>query len=535
MIPGLTLPEWLSASNAAIGGAAAGLLGGLWVLRNRELARFRAEEQAVQSLAGEMLLARSLPELHERMLRVLQGLFDVGAITIYAHNPAGNSLHAVAPAGLEASVASLDAERPADGLRLAFRQRAPIFLEDPRAFPCPVLWLPMTAEEEPTGVLECRFTGFGKRPDQNAKRSLQHVANQAAFAFLLLEQRQMREDILRGERLGAALELISGIASEVRIPLDRIQNHAEEIRQQPADDRARSLSQQVGNDAAYARTLLDRLVSFSRTAPTQPAAFDWNSLLRSLIAFRSDPWRLLILEPEVELCPQQLPVFGVRGQLEQAMLGLLVHAEQSLRKSGGRRIRIVTSVDVSHALLRLEYAADLESAAGGGLDPAHSAMSLAVIRGILEGHGGAMRIENAEGRACIEARLPLSGPALPPPAPADAPASPLRSLTLLVCVPGEEDRRRLVELSAKAGHRAIPAGSAAEALELMERLRFDAVVASSALSDMIWTDLLDRVHTLHTGFILLDAAQQSVPPDLPVLRPPFELSELSLQLNRLLV
>jgi hypothetical protein len=291
----------------------------------------------------------------------------------------------------------------------------------------------------------------------------------------------------------------------------------------------------VSHDAAYARTLLDRLVSFSRTAPTQPAGFDWNSLLRSLIAFRSDPWRLLILEPEVTLCPQQLPVFGVRGQLEQAMLGLLVHAEQSLRKCGGRRIQISTAVEGSHGRLCLEFAADLESGSGGELEPGHSAMSLAVIREILGGHGGGMRIESAGGSTRIEAHLPLSGPALPPPATADTPASPLRPLTLLVCVPAEEDRRRLVELSAQAGHRAIPAGSAAETLELLERLRFDAVVASSALSDMIWTDLLDRVQALHAGFVLLDAAQQSVPPDLPVLRPPFNLNELSLQLNRLLV
>ena len=117
----------------------------------------------------------------------------------------------------------------------------------------------------------------------------------------------------------------------------------------------------------------------------------------------------------------------------------------------------------------------------------------------------------------------------------EAVQGPKRSLTLLVCVPEEEERRRAIELASHAGHRAVPAGSAAESIELLERLRFDAVLASSSLPDMIWTELVDRVRSYNASFVLLDVSQSSTPPELPVLRPPFEVADLEMQLGRLTV
>lgn len=535
MTTGTSLPEWLTMANAVAVGAAATVGGGLWWMRKRDLARQRSETRELQALTEEMFTARSPEDLHSSLVNTLQHLFEVGAVSIYAHNRAGNSLHAVAPAGVQPGVVPLDSTKPTEGLRLAFQQRESLLVEDPHVFPCPVLWLPMTAEGETKGVMECRFAAFGRRPDQNAKQSLQHLANQTALALVLLEQRRMREDILRGERMGAALELISGIAAEVRVPLERIQSQTDEVKKQALDEHARLLTQQISNDALYAGTLLERLVSFGKSAPAQPALFDWNALVRSLIAFRSDPWRLLILEPDIGLCPQQLPVFGVRGQLEQALLGLLVHAEQSLRKAGARKIRISTEVQGKTGTLSIEFAAALEEPGLNGVDD--SAMGLAVIRGILESHSGSMSLEVHNGCTFIEARLPLAAEATSPALPnaIELAVGPRRSMTLLVCVAGEEERRRAIELAAHAGHRAVPAGSAAESIELLERLRFDVVIASSQLPDMIWTEMVDRVRGYGSAFVLLDVSQSATPPELPVLRPPFELGELEMQLNRLMV
>lgn len=526
------LHPWMTPSNAVILAAALVALGVLWALRIRDLARQRAANNALQALSEEIFTARSAVELHASLSRSLQELLEVTSVTIYSHSRTGNSLHAVAPAGTDPAVIPLEGSKYLPGLRLAFQQTRPVLMEEPEQVPCPVLWLPMSAEGETTGVLEFRFASFGRRPDENARLSLQHLANQVGIALLLLEQRQLRDEILRGERLGAALELVAGIAAEVQGPVERIRGHAARLLQQNLPPDGDSLARQLSNDAAYASGVIERLVAFGRGAPAEPGPFDLNVLVQSLVEFRRDPWRMLILEPEIQLCAQQLPVFGVQGQLEQALLALLVHAEQSIRSAGTKHIAILTAAQGSQGVLGIELAAEVDELEPNHAHPEFSSMGLAVVRGIVEGHGGVLTVNSAGGRTRFEVRLPLAGPPVAPRVPAAGRPSTRRRLTLMVCMPSETERRRLIEVVAQAGHRAVPAGSAAEALELLERLKFDVVMASSGLTDMHWTELMDRVRAAASGFLLVDTAQVSTGSEMPVVRPPYEPAQLEESLSR---
>jgi CheY-like chemotaxis protein len=121
------------------------------------------------------------------------------------------------------------------------------------------------------------------------------------------------------------------------------------------------------------------------------------------------------------------------------------------------------------------------------------------------------------------------------PASLDVRTGPKRVVTLVACVPDEEQRRRVLEVAAQGGHRVVPAESAAETLELLERLRFDAVVSSGLLPDMSWAELMDRVRGLNCGFVLMETANAAIAAELPVWRPPFALDELESLLGRMAV
>ncbi len=354
------------------------MLGTLWYWRNRALKRLRDENEAVQTLSEEIFTARNAAELHSRLIHSLQSLFDVGAITIYAHNRAAIRCMRLRRRTPRRRWRPSTWIVPRKGCCLHSGKRRRCCWRTRKLSLPHLRGLPMTAEGEVTGVLECRFAAFGRRPDSHARQSLQHLANQVAFALQLIEQRQLREDILRSERLGAAIELISGIAAEVKAPLDRIQSRTQSLLLGGGGDPT-ELARQLAQDADHATSVLERLVSFGKGTPATAAQFDWNQLVRSLIAFRSDAWRLLILEPDVALTPQQLPVLGVRGQLEQSLLGLLIHAEQSLRQTGTRRLAITTAAMGGHGSLTIEFDAPLQEQGRGG-EPEQEAMGLAVIR-----------------------------------------------------------------------------------------------------------------------------------------------------------
>jgi hypothetical protein len=192
---------------------------------------------------------------------------------------------------------------------------------------------------------------------------------------------------------------------------------------------------------------------------------------------------------------QPLHIRAPRSLLEEALLGLLVAAEQSQQESPERRLDVTVGPRGGLAVLSLS----LPAPAPPGALPADSVAS---SRSLVESCGGQFLEFRSAGEIRFELRFPLE--AATPAGSARRPQpQPGRQLTLLLVHQDQEALRPLIRALAERGHRAVPAADAVQALEMAARLRFHAVFASPLLHDLDWPEFASRlkVHVPVTGWL----------------------------------
>jgi len=250
-----------------------------------------------------------------------------------------------------------------------------------------------------------------------------------------------------------------------------------------------------------------RLVSFARQDQAGQQRVNVNALITGLARFREPEWRVLGLNHQVHIGHEAAEVAGYEGQLEQAFLNLLVYAEQRASASANKTIVLKTSVLANRALLEIDYssphAPELEP------DPFAEAASaetgapgLEVCLGILRNHGGEARMLRRSGICGFEIELPLAPAAAEPEVPSSKVGAAVRSLTLALVDPDPTTQRALVALLGAKGHRVVPA-SVESAADIVQRLRFDAVLWAVRIGGSAWSEFFDRFRASIPSFVLI--------------------------------
>ncbi|HXN48592.1 MAG TPA: response regulator, partial [Bryobacteraceae bacterium] len=367
----------------------------------------------------------------------------------------------------------------------------------PGRTPGSIMFVPMLAEQEVLGVLEL----YDWKPEHEFKLdervSTQHLANQIGIALRLTEEKTVREQLFRSEKLAAVGQLISGIATELRAPLDSISSLAEQI---VAASVARWEDfDTISSEAHKASDIVTRLVSFMQPERGEAKRIELNGLLGSLCDFRRQEWESRGFEVKTILSPTPIQVLGSQGQLERVFLDLLVQAEHALAESVEKRLIVATSTLAQRVLVEIEYTSSGPKGAWSGLASANLAEHVdGVSRGIVRSHGGELRMtRNAQGDCRLEIELPAA------PAWAAEAGGAVRAFTCLVVEPDSTAREELVRMLTGRGCRVIPATSGEAASELVQRLRFDIVFCSVRLPGLNWIEFSEEVRSETGAFVLL--------------------------------
>lgn len=405
------------------------------------IARRRAEEALRRAHSSEALydlsmalitggdLERILPDLIER----LRATFELQACAVLLPGGASGGWRTAAVAGTlpadlhveesrdVASVAMwVNTQGRESGLGRSGRDREPRHGRAPRlrAHEERAHFLPLRVEARPVGVLELVYAA-GTPPDLEREHLLATFANGAAIA---LEQARLAEEeraaavARESDRLKSAL--LSSVSHDLRTPLAGIKAAASSLLQTDVawseEDRA-LFARDIDSEADRLTRLVSNLLDLSRIeAGAIVPDKEWEDLaeLADRVIRRLEP--RLDGHPVVRDIPTALPPVRLDAvQIEQVLTNLIENAAKY--SLSGAPITVAASVDEHGPGLALRLAVSDE---GPGIQPSErerifdkfyriagsarrasgTGMGLAIVKGLVEAHGGRIVVEAAANR-----------------------------------------------------------------------------------------------------------------------------------------
>jgi two-component system NtrC family sensor kinase len=391
---------------------------------------------------------------------------------------------------------------------------------------CPVLDL---ADGAATVLIAKNVT----REIQNARRMRQMSDELAAangrLVATLDRLKATQAQLLQAEKLSAIGQLVAGVAHELNNPLTSVIGYAQLLLD---DQRARTDDSQdaqlahdlrrIAEESDRAAKIVRNLLAFARRQSAARAPQDIADVMARVLALRAYEFRLNGIELETAFEPGLPAVLCDPSQLQQALLNLLLNAEQAMRARTVRRVRVGARYVTECGGVELTIADTGDGIPAENLrrifDPFFTTrdvgegtgLGLSICYGIVRDHGGQIAVESAAGHGTtFKVLLPA------------APARPAEPMRALVVHRDATERDYVAAALTGWGHRVTTAENAADATERVKGNRLDvALIEKALISGGAWDDVLDRGGLKPSIVLLTEAAGDGG------VAPPYELTAL---------
>ena len=287
------------------------------------------------------------------------------------------------------------------------------------------------------------------------------IALESALTFRDLEEKvRMLEEaktrLFHSEKLAAVGALMAGVAHELNNPLSSILLFAELLLRGNGQQDTRAYGERIVLQAQRASGIIRGLLDLSRKNPLQRVSFDVSEVIKRTVNLMAHELRVHNIECFLSAPDGASRIRGDPSRLEQVLVNLIMNACQAmftahkggcLRISVGLKTSASTTGDQSKSSVWISIKDD-----GPGIPDAVKAhifepffttkaegtgLGLSICRGVIEDHGGQIRVESHIGEgSTFLLELPTSPDCLPGPdpitiAPADS-TSPNRARCLLI-------------------------------------------------------------------------------------------------------
>ncbi len=385
---------------------------------------------------------------------------------------------------------------------------------------------------------------------------------------------RLRQEIGERERAQAALaqaqkmesigRLTGGIAHDFNNLLHVITMNLELVSLYARDDKLRPVVERAKNAARRGARLTSQLLSFARSKSLLPRLTSVNRLLlgiKDLLDISAGSAITVRIDP----CEEDVTVLVDSGQMEMAILNLVVNSRDAMPHGGLLTISVRTRVlrGGDSELPAGSYVVVQVCDEGVGI-PSHllpkvfdpffttkpvgsgTGLGLSQVYGFARQSGGLARARSAEGQGTtVEMLFPRADEEWAEAGPAQGAATlarPAHSRHILVVEDDAEVRRVIVECLSVIGYQVSEAACGRDGLAALDAARPDLLVVDYAMPDMTGAEMISRARErigavpviLATGYADMEAVER-LAGKLPILRKPFDLVALGETVNHLLL
>ena len=414
------------------------VLSKLWLIQ--QLRHTAAQLEALIDIAQSIVSKRQLDEILQTISTRSRELVSCRLCAIFLRDPEGESLSLRAASGpsgildLKETIRLQDSSMGTaytrgktieilDLARIEEHHFQNIIQEEHLAS---MLSCPIQFEGEAVGVLNV-YTDKAHRFTDSEKRLFETLASLGATAIRnaqLYERIFKSEELLRrSERLTTLGLLSAEIAHEIRNPLTVIQLLFESLALDfPGEDlRNRDVSV-IREKLEQLESIVSRVLSFGKSQHDMHSRYDLRRLLDDTLHLV----RLKLKQSKVDLIfadtrDEPIYVNVNKGQIQQAILNLLINAYQAMPEGGCIHISCTNELagNESLAVIRIRDT-------GSGIDPTlndsifdsfltgrpdGTGLGLSIVKRILKSHNGSIVVESSSPQGTVmKISLPATGP-----------------------------------------------------------------------------------------------------------------------------
>ncbi len=233
---------------------------------------------------------------------------------------------------------------------------------------------------------------------------------ESAFAVInnLTEKRQLEETVRRKEKLTAMGQLASGVAHEIRNPLNAIgmiaQRLAREFEPRAGSDEYRELTKIVVTEVRRINDIIQQFLKFARPPKLQLSATDVTLMIDNTVKLVASQAR----EKKIEIVTDfgQLPTVMIdQNQMQQVLLNLIQNAMEAIHGAGKITISTGLSREREVVIRIMDTGIGMNEETQSKIfnlyyttKPQGTGLGLSLVHQIISQHDGHIEVESAVGK-----------------------------------------------------------------------------------------------------------------------------------------
>jgi two-component system NtrC family sensor kinase len=247
-----------------------------------------------------------------------------------------------------------------------------------------------------------------------------HLTHIVAVVRDTTEEMRLREQLVRGERMSAVGEFVSGVAHELNNPLQSVIGTLETMLGEPHAADVRADLERARLEAGRAGRIIRNLLTFVRQSPNERLLVALNDIVQSTMSVRAYELEMAGIAVQEDYATNLPVVLVNREEIQQVVLNLISNAQQAMVEANGKGVLTVrTFMEGDEAIVEVcdDGPGIPPELAGRIFEPffttrsggAGTGLGLSLSFGIAKAHAGSLSMLPRAHGACFQLSLPGAG------------------------------------------------------------------------------------------------------------------------------